>query len=893
MWTTRALEPLLAALGVRRRDLALLVALGMAYMMANAGANLGFLALTGRFLGRVGAGRMPWVYVALNLFTMALFMGIAFGSGARRNRDLPLILCATGYVALLVVLVALPQLARNEVAIFLGYLLAWIYTIVVEQEFWVWLSGLLPVRPAKRLTSGVGACGTVGRLLGAFLVTDPLGFDSISGHLLAAAVLTLLVFPFMRFARHLAGQHAEVLGALEDPASAEVAAQPRPGVRQTLEYVWGSRLLRRAALLSFALGITLGTADYPLAVTAQQHFADEEALAAFYGIFGAVTNLLSVLVQFLGSSFLVQRLPLRVTLALLPASMLGVGVLGCLHPGFHLAAAARFTQRMGVRVVQTPACLTLFNPIPGRFAVGARALAYSVAISAGFTVAGLGMLLFQGGEAPLVWVFGALAASGLLGMVAAQGADGAYLGALLAATRAQGDERDRETALAAAIAYAGGSSEAPVLLAAGDPQLRASVEEAVARVGQGDFHETLVDSLAQAGPEVAVAAQERISRSHLPGPVSRGLTRICLEHGDQELLRRALRAVGSLEDPGSAPLLVELAASGEVPPTALPRVYEALLRCAVEREHLLRGVTGLRRALVSSDPAVRVATVRVLGRMGMDVFGGALLGALDDPDLGVATEAARALEWARLPGTREALEARLERTAPGELRDELLRTVESLRNPHLDQVALRLGSFRSRERKRLAQTMNVLGTGRTLPLVAKALEIEWAPARAAVVRTLTEVEEEDFHAVVERALDGAEGRGSGPCLGPLLEFVGQTLPSEEHAVYGLLTRLYRRSQAQTVAAFCEEMLGDLDPVRDPLVELRQRLEVVAFLAGLARGDAQGFREAVAVAAAGSARKASAAIELVETGVPSPSLRARMGRGLEQLRARTLAGEATA
>ena len=128
-------------------------------------------------------------------------------SGTRRNRELPLAVTVVAFVGLLGVYVALPGLARDETAIFLGYLVTWMYTIVVEQEFWVWFSALLPVRPAKRLTTGVGAFGTVGRLLGAFLITDPLGFDSISGHLLASAVLTLLVLPagYARSRRHQIG----------------------------------------------------------------------------------------------------------------------------------------------------------------------------------------------------------------------------------------------------------------------------------------------------------------------------------------------------------------------------------------------------------------------------------------------------------------------------------------------------------------------------------------------------------------------------------------------------------------------------------------------------------------------------------------------------------------
>lgn len=879
----RAPEPLLRALGVKGRDVRLLVVLGGAYFLLNTGVSLGWLALTGRFFSRVGMSGLPLIYVILNLFTSGLFLTVAF-SGRRTSRGGPLMTYVALWCVGLALFASFDEIGERTAGIWIGYLAAWLYSILVEQEFWVWVSSTLPVRLAKRLTPGLGALGTTGKLLGTFLVADPFGFDSIGVLLWLAVALSVPVLPMLVQAGRRARDHMDAQG----PAAAdEGEGAPEPeaaGFLETVAYVRGSGLMRRVLVISVALGVILGSAEYPLAATASARFPDEEDLAAFFGAFGAVNNLVAVLLQFLGTSYLIRRLPLSATLGALPGAMALVGLAGLLQPTFLASAAARFVQRAGVRVVQTPACNTLFNPVPARFLVGARAVAHSVAISFGFILSGVALRVIQLQDLGLEWAFGLLGASGLLALLAARGADQGYLQALVEATRG-GRREDRMAALTVAIAYSGGSAEAPVLLATRDPALEHALVEAVARSQGEEFTRHLAEAIEEAGPEVAHHAAEALTRSHLPGDLARRLLTGLLARPQREHRVAALRLAASLEDPKLAPVLRGLLTEpGPLEDPDLPRVAEALLRVGRDPEDLRLGVRVLRRALAAPEPTRRAAGIRALGRLGMPAFVDQLGAALRDPADEVGEAAARALERTGTRSAAEALEAARDDAQAASRRAAIEEALGRLRDPHRHQVARRLASFRDRERKRLARAMQLDAGGKTLPLVAKALEIEWAPARAAVVRTLQEVEEEDFHAAVDEALgEGAEAREPDPV--PLLAFCARRHPGPGHPARDLLRRLYRPSHRSSVVAFCAAELGDTDFRRDDREEVRARLELISAMVGIMAGDPEGFRDAFAAALGEDARKASAAIELIEAGAQAPTLKRRLAKGLELLRER--------
>jgi HEAT repeat protein len=511
-------------------------------------------------------------------------------------------------------------------------------------------------------------------------------------------------------------------------------------------------------------------------------------------------------------------------------------------------------------------------------------VAHSVAISFGFILSGLALRIIQVQGLGLEWAFALLVAAGAVALLAARGADAGYLEALVEATQG-GHREDRMAALTVAIAYSGGSAEAPVLLATRNPALEKAMVEAVGRSGGEEFTRHLAEAIEEAGPEVAHSAVEALARSHLPGELSTRLLTGLLSREDRKDRLAALRLAASLEDSSLVPALRGLLEDpGTLEPPDLPRVAEALLRTAGDPEDLRIGVKVLRRAGTSSEFPERAATARTLGRLGMPAFVEHLGKALLDPSDEVGEAAARALERTGTPDAAEALEAARDDARAASRRAAIEEALVRLRDPHRHQVARRLASFRDRERKRLARAMQLDGAGKTLPLVAKALEIEWAPARAAVVRTLQEVEEEDFHAAVDEALgEGAEAREADPV--PLLAFCARRHPGPGHPARDLLQRIYQADHRASVVAFCAAELGGTDFRRDDREELRARLELISAMVGIMVGDSEGFRDAFDAALGSDPRKASAAIELIETGAQAPILKRRLAKGLEILRER--------
>ena len=74
------------ALGIEPGDFPLLRWLGLGLFLLNAGGCLAWVALTGRFIAKVGADKMPLIYIALNVVTAGLFLAMAARGGSESPR---------------------------------------------------------------------------------------------------------------------------------------------------------------------------------------------------------------------------------------------------------------------------------------------------------------------------------------------------------------------------------------------------------------------------------------------------------------------------------------------------------------------------------------------------------------------------------------------------------------------------------------------------------------------------------------------------------------------------------------------------------------------------------------------------------------------------------------
>ncbi len=888
----------LRALGAEDRDRQVLGWSGLAFALLQAGSTLSVLALTGRFLGRVGVASIPLVYVILNVLTLGLFLAIGI-RGRRAGSGRSLGLWIPGASLGLLVLALAPG-AKQEFAILIAYVLAWLYSIVVEMEFWAWLSSRVSVRLGRRLTAGISGAGTLGRLAGASLAMDPMGWRSIGRLLILAAILNALVLPCLARTRMAARRHEEGSDAM--PAT----GGPAPvAPSQVLAEIRSNPMLVRFAVVSFATGVLSGAADYPLAAMAPERYPIEEQLAAFFGTFGVVASLVSVVLQLLLTGWLSGRLTVGASLAIYPLAMAGLGLAGWLHPGFHVAALVRFTQRVAVRVVHSPASLILLNAVPPSLGLGVRSLVASASMSLGFVVSGLAMLAVT--PPPLPWVYLGMLAAGLTAAAATVGIDRGYLRTLMASTRSASDQDRRRDLARDARAYLGGSGVGEALLASGREGLTSALEAALIEAQGRPLAPFLVEELVRRGPRTAGKALQILVTAHLPGPVASGLVERWLESGHERLVARAARAAGALGDPGLAPALEACLAPGRgFGPRARIPVAGALLRVATDPECLGRASRILARSGLDPDPSVRRASIEVLGSLGLRSLYRPLVAALSDPDHEVRREAALALGRARLAEGLAGLE-RAQATEPdARVREEMENARSRIQDARLGEVAGLLESLPERERKRLVRRIGSLRAGDHLRLLAAALRERRPGARAALVACLRDTSDRGLRDALERSLTGngdeaslrgpeardptepGEGREEPGTLGidPLLRFLSVRGPGlgGEHPVLELLDRIHEPSHREPLLRFLETWLPRR-PAEIGAAELASRTEIACQVVGILTRDREGYRRAYRTAVAGTGRESGAALELVDVSLSDPSLRARLVRCLEALRQR--------
>lgn len=848
---------LLRVLGLEPRDLSLLGMLGIAAFLLNTAAVLAWSGLMGRFVTRVGGERMPLVYITVNVVSIFLLLGMARGGTRGHSRIWGLLLGASAMLASM----GLIPGRRLPPVIFGSFLASWLYLMLVELEFWKWFGQTLPLRQAKRLTPAVGALGTAGRVAGALLATDPLGWGTISALLLLAATCNGLAIPFLLRARAL------VSGSLE-PLQGETSSPPPPPLGEIWAYVRSSPLLIRVAVLTAVIGFFKGTAHYPLTVTARTAFESEEGVAAFFGYLGAGVNLVSVFLQLLGTGQLLRRLRLQTSLSLVPLALAALGLLATIFPVFSLSALIRFTQRAGTRALFVPAAVMLMSPIPAHLFSGARSLAYGIPGSLGFLVAGIGMLCFPGG-APLGLVFASIAGAGLVAVACARGLDQAYLQTLVEAAHASPesavDMPDRQRQ--ARPSWAGLDELSRLLLASEHPQLVGLVEEALSRGGPGVLGVNLREVLEDLPVETGSLLLEQYCENGWTGEEVDRLAHRVLSSGTQEPVARAIRALEGTGDSRYAEA-VRQAMRTVVSEPGKPGA--ALLAGAVlslsNRETDLREALGLlRRNLRGDDLPARVAAVHELGRLGLAAFQPDLEFALGDPAPEVVSAAARSLARAHQTTSLPALQERRDREPAGPLREDLDRALRRLNSEAMGEIGALLSNMDRHERKALARSLRALGGRGRMGVLPRVLALPDSEVRLALVEGMREISDRGLTETLADLItqDEESGEVRLTSLDPLLDLcLANSTWEPDHAAFRLVENLDRARDRGEILAFVDRAclaLGDL-----PREEQAERLPRLCRLLEAPREAPDAFRRALTLVLRGDPRTPTA-LELLEAG----------------------------
>jgi ATP:ADP antiporter, AAA family len=369
---------------VRPKELPLMVLL-LSYCTCAVGAFIvGRSLRDALFLAQLGRGQLPLMYALSAMAVTAA--GLVYARVADRiRRDRMASWTAIGFA----VLSLLIRIATN----FSG---AWIYALLyvfvevmgalVTIQFWSLANDIFHSRDARRLFGTIGTGGTVANvLLGAFVG----GIANTLGAVNLLVIVAALLGGCAVLAR-LIGRRVPLRVSMRARPTRSAATPTGAAVR-----VFRSPYLRVVAALAVVTYLATTLVDFQFKVTAASSFS-QDSLAAFFGIFYAVTGVLALVVQLVGTSRLLARFGVTVGLALLPASIgLGATML-LIWPGLASASVTRGADNLFRYTINDATTQLLYVPVPANARGGAKAFIDGVIKPASIAGAGLLLTVYRG-----------------------------------------------------------------------------------------------------------------------------------------------------------------------------------------------------------------------------------------------------------------------------------------------------------------------------------------------------------------------------------------------------------------------------------------------------------------------------------------------------------------
>ncbi len=345
------------------------------------------------FLRALPATQLPWVYLIIALLTLAVTsLEATVARGVRRRDLLTVFLLASS--ALTAILWAVADFL-SIASIWMLYVWTGVFATVATLHFWLSLSASFTVTQAKRLFGVVGAGALVGAMGGSALARVVVSVAATRHLVLVGAGCVLLA----ALSAHCALRPALRLGAGESQAPDDVR------LRDALSIVRGNRYVQRIVAFVLLSTIAITLADYVFKREVAATVAPE-ALGPFFATFYAALNAIALVVQLIAVGWLLDRVGVPRTLAILPGLLVGGGLSAVLGGGLPAAMFLRGTNGALRHSVHRTATEVLFVPLSDRARDYARTAADAVGHRIGQALASLFILAalwLVGGGAVVTW----------------------------------------------------------------------------------------------------------------------------------------------------------------------------------------------------------------------------------------------------------------------------------------------------------------------------------------------------------------------------------------------------------------------------------------------------------------------------------------------------------
>jgi len=376
-------------------------------------------------LGTLGARALPRTFLFASLVTVAGSIGYAVLVGRLRNDDLFMGMLIGA--AMLLGAGAIFAGAGSSGALLALVCLFYLTQAVFLNHFWTFSGDYFDTLASKRLvplfTIGASLGGMLGGLLAAAASRHlpPISLVAAWGVLLASAALLLRIArrPLRRW------------GPLELEEADETSAA---NLRGAMRHLGSSTLARWMFVSALGMVLTLFLAQYLYSDVFARTFATPQALATFFGVFLAVTNLAEIGIEVVVTPLLIRRLGVPATNLVHPFLMLGSFAGLALQFGFGAALAARVNREVLDNALATPVRSLLYNAMPLQLRGRMRAFLEGIVVYAGMSIAGVVLLVLDRPDPRWLCLAGGVAALVYLG--ASVGTRRAYLGSLVTQLRA-------------------------------------------------------------------------------------------------------------------------------------------------------------------------------------------------------------------------------------------------------------------------------------------------------------------------------------------------------------------------------------------------------------------------------------------------------------------------
>lgn len=365
---------------VRRRERARFVFFLSLSGLIQLALTMGIAGSEALFLARVGVEWLPHTFVLASAVAVAGSLLYAAGVDRARNDDY-FISMLLGSAFLLIV--ATVQ-AQNDAGWIYPALFSFYYLnfAVFTNHFWTFATDYFDTLSAKRLfplfTVGASLGGFAGGLLTA-VVSRVFPAEILVagwGVLLTAAALML----------RLGRRRLRCWGPLELEEADETSVE---GMRGAIRYMRRSALGRWLMLSAVSMILALFISQYLYSDIFLHSFPDEERLAAFLGVYLAVTNLIEVAVEVWLTPWVIQRFGVAGANLIHPTMTLGCFALLSLDYRLLPALLTRANRELMENSMAGPIRNLIYNALPARFRGRMRAFLEGVVVYSGMCLAGI------------------------------------------------------------------------------------------------------------------------------------------------------------------------------------------------------------------------------------------------------------------------------------------------------------------------------------------------------------------------------------------------------------------------------------------------------------------------------------------------------------------------